>query len=131
MDKPAASSLCTENVGVCLFGYEICRPCSAVAVRYACRRRQQTCVEEGAPAKRRRISSAGVITDKVQKRLLERLSKGYLGAYLWESDIRGQDVENCPKAERRSRVAVLAISALQNRVYESLKLCMGKRFCKK
>ena len=28
MDKPAASSLCTENVGVCLFGYEICRPCS-------------------------------------------------------------------------------------------------------
>ena len=29
MDKVAASSLCTENVGVCLFGYEICRPCSA------------------------------------------------------------------------------------------------------
>ena len=28
MDKPAASSLRTENVGVCLFGYEICRPCS-------------------------------------------------------------------------------------------------------
>ena len=26
--KPAASSLCTENVCVCLFGYEICRPCS-------------------------------------------------------------------------------------------------------
>ena len=33
-------------------------------------------VEEGAPAKRRRISSVGVITDEVQKRLLERLSKG-------------------------------------------------------
>ena len=79
-------------------------------------------VEEGAPAKRRRISSVGVITDEVQKRLLERLSKGYLGAYLWESGIRGQDVENCLKAERRSGVAVLAISALQNcmRVYESL-----------
>ena len=46
-------------------------------------------VEEGAPAKRRRISSVGVITDEVQKRLLERLSKGYLGAYLWESGIRG------------------------------------------
>ena len=57
-------------------------------------------VEEGAPAKRRRISSVGVITDEVQKRLLERLSKGYLGAYLWESGIRGQDVENCLKAER-------------------------------
>ena len=71
-------------------------------------------VEEGAPAKRRRISSVGVITDEVQKRLLERLSKGYLGAYLWESGIRGQDVENCLKAERRSGVAVLAISALQN-----------------
>ena len=81
-------------------------------------------VEEGAPAKRRRISSVGVITDEVQKRLLERLSKGYLGAYLWESGIRGQDVENCLKAERRSGVAVLAISALQNcmRVYESLKI---------
>ena len=81
-------------------------------------------VEEGAPAKRRRIASVGVITDEVQKRLLERLSKGYLGAYLWESGIRGQDVENCLKAERRSGVAVLAISALQNclRVYESLKI---------
>ena len=81
-------------------------------------------VEEGAPAKRRRISSVGVITDEVQQRLLERLSKGYLGAYLWESGIRGQDVENCLKAERRSGVAVLAISALQNclRVYESLKI---------
>ena len=79
-------------------------------------------VEEGAPAKRRRISSVGVITDEVQKRLLERLSKGYLGAYLWESGIRGQDIENCLKAERRSGVAVLAISAMQNclRVYESL-----------
>ena len=77
-------------------------------------------VEEGAPAKRRRISSVGVITDEIQKRLLERLSKGYLGAYLWESGIRGQDVENCLKAERRSGVAVLATSALQNcmRVYE-------------
>ena len=30
-------------------------------------------VEEGAPAKRRRISSVGVITDEVQKKLLERL----------------------------------------------------------
>ena len=81
-------------------------------------------VEEGAPAKRRRISSVGVITDEVQKRLLERLSQGYLGAYLWESGIRGQDVENCLKAERRSGVAVLAISAMQNclRVYESLKI---------
>ena len=81
-------------------------------------------VEEGAPAKRRRISSVGVITDEVQKRLLERLSKGYLGAYLWESGIRGQNVENCLKAERRSGVAVLAISALQNclKVYESLKI---------
>ena len=81
-------------------------------------------VEEGAPAKRRRISSVGVITDEVQKRLLERLSKGYLGAYLWESGIRGQDIENCLKAERRSGVAVLAISAMQNclRVYESLKI---------
>ena len=80
-------------------------------------------VEEGAPAKQRRISSVGVITDEVQKRLLERLS-GYLGAYLWESGIRGQDVENCLKAERRSGVAVLAISAMQNcvRVYESLKI---------
>ena len=39
-------------------------------------------MEEGAPAKHRRISSVGVITDEVQKRLLERLSKGYLGAYL-------------------------------------------------
>ena len=49
------------------------------------------------------------------------MDKGYLGAYLWESGIRGQDVENCLKAER---VAVLAISALQNcmRVYESLKI---------
>ena len=28
MDKPAASSWHTENVGVFLFGYEICRPCS-------------------------------------------------------------------------------------------------------
>ena len=28
MDKPAASSLCTENFCVRLFGYEICRPCS-------------------------------------------------------------------------------------------------------
>ena len=81
-------------------------------------------VEEGALAKRRRISSVGVITDEVQKRLLERLSKGYLGAYLWESGIRGQDIENCLKAERRSGVAVLAISAMQNclRVYESLKI---------
>ena len=81
-------------------------------------------VEEGAPAKRRRISSVGVITDEVLKKLLERLSKGYLGAYLWESGIRGQDIENCLKAERRSGVAVLAISALQNcmRVYESLKI---------
>ena len=66
----------------------------------------------------------GVITDEIQKRLMERLSKGYLGAYLWESGIRGQDVENCLKAERRSGVSVLAISALQNcmRVYESLKI---------
>ena len=81
-------------------------------------------VEEGAPAKRRRISSVGVITDEVQKRLLERLSKGYLGAYLWESGIRGQDIENCLKAERRSGVAILAISAMQNclKVYESLKI---------
>ena len=54
-------------------------------------------VEEGAPAKRRRISSVGMITDEVQKRLLERISKGYLGAYLWESGIRGQDVLNCLK----------------------------------
>ena len=135
MDKPAASSLCTENVGVCLFGYEICRPCSgqlwpfgmlAVAESSLCVgvfgiHRPGFC---GGRCKRRRISSVGVITDEVQKRLLERLSKGYLGAYLWESGIRGQDVENCLKAERRSGVAVLAISALQNcmRVYESLKI---------
>ena len=76
-----------------------------MAVRYACRRRKLALlvylastdldsVEEGAPAKHRRISSVGVITDKVQKKLLERLLKGYLGAYLWESGIRGQDVEN-------------------------------------
>ena len=85
---------------------------------------QVNTVEEGAPAKRRRISSVGVITDEVQKRLLERLLKGYLGAYLWESGIRGQDIENCLKAERRSGVAVLAISAMQNclRVYESVKI---------
>ena len=50
--------------------------------------------------------------------------KGVFRSYLWESGIRGQDVENCLKAEQRSEVAVLAISALQNcmRVYESLKI---------
>ena len=135
MDKPAASSLCTENVGVCLFGYEICRPCSgqlwpcgmlAVAESSLCvgvlSSTDLDSVEEGAPAKRRRLSSVGVITDEIQKRLMERLSKGYLGAYLWESGIRGQDVENCLKAERRSGVAVLAISALQNCMRVCLKI---------
>ena len=95
LERSLWTPLRTENVGVCLFGYEMCRPCSGQL--WPC---------------------------EVQRRLLERLSKGYLGAYLWESGIRGQDIENCLKAERRSGVAVLAISAMQNclTVYESLKI---------
>ena len=118
IDEPAASSLCTETV----FAYlvmKICRPCSGrlwpcgmlavteSSLRWCIRHPQTGFYGETCTGQARRISSVSVITDEVQKRLLERLLNGYLGAYLWESGVRGQAVKNCLKAERRSEVAWL------------------------
>ena len=137
MAKPAASSLRTENVGVCLFGYEICRPCSgqlwpcgmlAVAESSLCVgvfdiHKPGFCGGRCAGQAEENIVR-GRDHPQGPKQAAGTFIKGYLGAYLWESGIRGQDIENCLKAERRSGVAVLAISAMQNclKVYESLKI---------
>ena len=134
MDKPAASSLRTENAGVCLFGYEICRPCSGQLWPCGMLAVAESSLCVGVFDIHRPGFCGGRCTGQAEENIVrgrdhrrgpkEALSKGYLGAYLWESGIRGQDVENCLKAERRSGVAVLAISALQNclKVYESLKI---------
>ena len=73
--------------------------------------------------KRRRIS-AGMVTEDVERRVSERLARGSVGSFVWESGVRDQDVGFCIREEQRNSAMVLALLAIQTclRVYEELKV---------
>ena len=73
--------------------------------------------------KRRRIS-AGMVTEDVARRVSERLARGSVGSFVWNSEIRDQDVAFCIREEQRNSTMVLALLAIQTclRVYEELKV---------
>ena len=73
--------------------------------------------------KRRRIS-AGMVTEDVECRVSERLARGSVGSFVWDSGVRDQDVVFCIREEQRNSAMVLALLAIQTclRVYEELKV---------
>ena len=73
--------------------------------------------------KRRRIS-AGMVTEDVERRVSERLARGSVGSFVWDSGVRDQDVAFCIREEQRNSTMVLSLLAIQTclRVYEELKV---------
>ena len=51
--------------------------------------------------KRRRIS-AGMVTEDVERRVFQRLARGSIGSFVWDSGVRDQDVEFCVREEQRN-----------------------------
>ena len=69
--------------------------------------------------KKRRVS-AGMVTEDVERRVSQRLARGSIGSFVWDSGVRDRDVEFCIREEQRNSTLVLALLAIQTclRVYE-------------
>ena len=73
--------------------------------------------EEETPPKKRRIgaphqASIGTLTDDLEQKVADRLSRASMGQYLWTAGIRIPDLDSCIRSENRSSVMVLSFLAL-------------------
>ena len=75
-------------------------------------------------AEKQELITAGMVTEDVERRVSERLARGSVGSFVWDSGVRDEDMAFCIREEQRNSTMVLALLAIQTwlRVYEELKV---------